>query len=624
MTPTLINIEAYTGLTSSDTLLTDLPSSSVSSSIPGFHKDAKNYGQFLRMNKGTGSPPSEDEHIAFLLMWLCKNIFCVLASKITLHFINIAKSLATGKPISLGLLVLAHLYRAIALISAEPYEMNLNVPRPLWILRMWLHAHFHESRPQHVYHRSLLSRLYNSSSFFAIPSDIPHGDALKHFLIKKFHSVMACRDLPYCGISNKKSQCSVEVYLPSFIARQFGMYQVIPLPPASSFNGLTSVRPIIKNESEFHQYTHLYKESQGLFELEVSIESANSTFHFDLWWNRKTCTYFMNTASDMVSHVFLSTEIITKYVKPSYEMTSISIIPANRTITCSNDHNAASALTDSGSDSNDDTATISQAIKKRRTTTSNTAGPRVILPGQTFPPRNIKRKGKSGTTFFPKGDRHAPTTHTNITSQSSLAKQLSDQSESETTDASHEIDPQPVVTIVPSLAETKMPFNSHLIIEDITEAEGNSDVDDFLIDHDPAQNSNCELALTNNFESTISKFLHSLDEKLATFNKFRENIFDATSHCSSMISLQTSIQSKALEYTTASAKLTAQEHVVKELKAKLAEAEDVCGNLRCSIQHTIDEAEKEKKQYIDLLKASKNRNEARIQAEEAITAHHAS
>ncbi|KAF3431770.1 hypothetical protein FNV43_RR26506 [Rhamnella rubrinervis] len=168
-----------------------------------------------------------------------------------------------------------------------------------------------------------------------------------------------------------------------------------------------------------------------------------------------------------------------------------------------------------------------------------------------------------------------------------------------------------------------MPFNYHLIIEDITEAERNSDVDDFLVNHDPnhdpAQNSNCELALTNNSEtdkkkidaakkvllemvdigfdivtkeeaqnnyrksiavlieagffldnmkSSISKFFHSLDEELATFNKFRENIFNEASHRSSMILLQTSIQSKASEYTMASAKLTAQEHLVEELKAK--------------------------------------------------------
>ena len=110
MTPTLIDIEAYTGLSSSDTLLSGSPSTLVSPlDTARLQKDAKNYGQFLRMNKGTDHPPTNDEHIAFLLMWLCRNIFCVLASKMTLQFIDIAKSLATGKPVSLGPLVLAHL-----------------------------------------------------------------------------------------------------------------------------------------------------------------------------------------------------------------------------------------------------------------------------------------------------------------------------------------------------------------------------------------------------------------------------------------------------------------------------------------------------------------------------------
>ena len=83
------------------------------------------------MNKGTNNPSINNEHIVILLLWLCRNIFCVLASNMTLQFIDIAKSLATGKPVSLGPMVLAHLYRAIALISADPKEMNPNVPGPL-------------------------------------------------------------------------------------------------------------------------------------------------------------------------------------------------------------------------------------------------------------------------------------------------------------------------------------------------------------------------------------------------------------------------------------------------------------------------------------------------------------
>ncbi|KAF3455884.1 hypothetical protein FNV43_RR00526 [Rhamnella rubrinervis] len=369
MTPTLIDIEAYIRLTSFDTFLTGPPSSLVSSlNISGFHKDAKNYGQFLRMKKGTGSPPTEDEHIPFLLMWLCKNVLCLLASKITLQFINIAKSLAIGRFTSLGLL-------------------------------MWLHAHFHEITPP----------------------------------------IMEMANVPF--------------------GRRILQIMMMILQP--------SLKP-----------------------------------------SRRGQQLLMSLISNL----------------------------APRTITV-------------------DDLTLPHTI---------------------------------------------------------------------TQDVSNEIDPHSIITIGPSLTKTETPFNSHPIIEDITKAERNSDVDDFLIDHDPTQNSDLELALTNNSKFAISKFLHSLDKEPATFNQFHENIFDAASHRSSMISLQTSIQSKASEYTTASAKLTTQEHLVEELKAKLTEPADIYENLRRSIQHTIGEAKKEKKQHIDLFTTSNSRDEVRVQVEEAITARHAS
>ncbi|KAF3449899.1 hypothetical protein FNV43_RR05978 [Rhamnella rubrinervis] len=234
----------------------------------------------------------------------------------------------------------------------------------------------------------------------------------------------------------------------------------------------------------------------------------------------------MNLVSDMVSHVFSSTEITTKYIKPSYETTSMGIILTRRTIVCSTNHNVAShPPTDS--DSDDDITIISQAIKKRRTTTSNTVGPttRLLL---TLSPRFKKIRSFLVLPIWIRLFQFWLT------------------------------------QVCPLLTETRMPFNSHLIVKDITEAERNFDVDDFLVDHDPAQNSDCELALTNNYES------------------------------------------------------------VEELKAKLTEAEDIYENLRRSIQHTIDEVEKEEKQYVDLFIASKNRDEARVQAEATITARHAS
>ena len=128
----------------------------------------------------------------------------------------------------------------------------------------------------------------------------------------------------------------------------------------------------------------------------------------------------------------------------------------------------------------------------------------------------------------------------------------------------------------------------------------------------------------DSIRSSISKLLNSLDQEVATFTHFRDSIFDAVSHRSSMNSLQTSIHSRASKYATVSANLAAQERLVEELKAKLTEAEETCGNMRHSIQLTIDEAEKEKKQYVDLRNASKDKEEKKIEAEAAIAARHAS
>ena len=128
----------------------------------------------------------------------------------------------------------------------------------------------------------------------------------------------------------------------------------------------------------------------------------------------------------------------------------------------------------------------------------------------------------------------------------------------------------------------------------------------------------------DSIRSSISKLLNSLDQEVATFTRFRDSIFDAVSHRSSMISLQTSIHSRASKYATVLADLAAQEHLVEELKTKLAEAEETCGNMRHSIQLTIDEVEKEKKQYVDLRNASKGKEEKKLEAEAVIAARHAS
>ena len=202
-----------------------------------------------------------------------------------------------------------------------------------------------KDRPQHVYHHSLLSRNHiNGNVFFIYPRNALNGDVLRDFLIKKFSSVLVCRDLPYGGTCSKRSKCSAEVYLPSFVARQFGMHQAIPLPPVFSFNGFTSARPTFKDEIEFQQHIHFHEKFKNSFGFEVFTASANSTSHFDSWWEKQMCIHFNDSASDVVSEIFSSTRISTKYVKPTYDlMSTMSIIPSVRAMACSAHPNASSS-----------------------------------------------------------------------------------------------------------------------------------------------------------------------------------------------------------------------------------------------------------------------------------------
>ncbi|KAF3438272.1 hypothetical protein FNV43_RR21033 [Rhamnella rubrinervis] len=136
-----------------------------------------------------------------------------------------------------------------------------------------------------------------------------------------------------------------------------------------------------------------------------------------------------------------------------------------------------------------DTVTISQAIKKRRTQLLILVDPVFNLVPRTM---TIDHSTHSHTITQVQENMTIPSP-ANLDTTLSVSVNTS-------VDVSHDIDLQPIVTIDPLLTKTEMPFNSHLIIEDITDAEGNSDVDDFLIDHDPAKDSDFELALMNNSE----------------------------------------------------------------------------------------------------------------------------
>nr|CAD1822727.1 unnamed protein product [Ananas comosus var. bracteatus] len=72
------------------------------------------YSKFIRKFAGESpAPVTKNEHTAFLLYWLCHNIFCTRSQKINRDFVPIAVGLSNGDRLALGPYFLAFVYREI-------------------------------------------------------------------------------------------------------------------------------------------------------------------------------------------------------------------------------------------------------------------------------------------------------------------------------------------------------------------------------------------------------------------------------------------------------------------------------------------------------------------------------
>ncbi|XP_021833175.1 uncharacterized protein LOC110772988 [Prunus avium] len=215
------------------------------------------------------APLGEVEHAAFLLYWLCKFVLCTQANKVILEFAHLADYLAQGGRLALGPFLLGHIYRTLHDIVTD--GMKPKHGDPLWAFQFWLQAYFPElrgvanisdteplanafSRAHRKHHTSafcykffygLVERtgtqfricltwsfpLFLTHDLFVIPDGETEND-----LKEIWGSFLVSRDL-HCGLS----KAGAEIYLPNFMARQFGLIQTAPLPPLST-NRLSSWR----------------------------------------------------------------------------------------------------------------------------------------------------------------------------------------------------------------------------------------------------------------------------------------------------------------------------------------------------------------------------------------------
>lgn len=143
LTPTLFDVAAITGLSPiGDTFdPTAELRRSFDFSRPGFQNYMEDH-----FDKESDDV-SNEEHIAFLTLWLSYYVFCPGSLQITKSYVSLAVQLISGKRISLGKLLLGSLYRSLGKATIQMKELHesnkaLNISGPIWLLQLWLNATF--------------------------------------------------------------------------------------------------------------------------------------------------------------------------------------------------------------------------------------------------------------------------------------------------------------------------------------------------------------------------------------------------------------------------------------------------------------------------------------------------
>ncbi|XP_059637842.1 uncharacterized protein LOC132279816 [Cornus florida] len=296
------------------------------------------YSHFLSVCKGTG-PVTLTEHIAFLIYWLNKCMFRGPAGAITKDFTQVAIALASGQKLALAPLVLSHLYRAIHDFIAVNFATGAG---PLWLLQFWLQAYFPELGPQinpyadvPLYGYHYLAAQPKSQSFAACfcyfydqaiyrspmqfipflprtkgpkwllygPGEAPPADAEEHHAV--WSSFLIGRDLHYspARLGSANCKCGVEYYNAAQLARQFGLTQLVPLPPYPSCNKVFSIRSFISSDAQIKNTSNLFQDFKTDFQVKRFEEMPNSTSAFDIWWTKYIITTRVEDAGTVLMRI---------------------------------------------------------------------------------------------------------------------------------------------------------------------------------------------------------------------------------------------------------------------------------------------------------------------------------
>ncbi|XP_059636069.1 uncharacterized protein LOC132278285 [Cornus florida] len=233
----------------------------------------QSHGPFLKEMLGEeGTNVDEQEHIGFLLLWLCRYLLCAPAIQITKDLTQLAIALLKGKPMALAPFLLASLYRGLSDLITSNFSRSEG---PFWLYQFWLHAYFPELalpiwlapndpllsfeyarvKPKDHSFNDCFQLFYHQCKIRTQSQFLPFSkcqlapswlfprtaesspEQIDRYITSWGHFLIA-RDIPCNTVAPNlpKSRTVVEFYNPTQLARQFGLTQMIPVPPHFSYN----------------------------------------------------------------------------------------------------------------------------------------------------------------------------------------------------------------------------------------------------------------------------------------------------------------------------------------------------------------------------------------------------
>ncbi|KAL5122913.1 hypothetical protein HKD37_02G003610 [Glycine soja] len=145
MTPTLLDVAALTGLRPNGETYDPTKSSD---NIKLVYKE-NTFSKYIAEHKGSVEEEvSDEEHVAFLTLWLSHYVFCTKSLQVAKRFIPMAIQIHEGQSFGFGRLLLAVLYESLGEacddLKKSKDGSSFLVSGPMWLLQLWLNATFEQ------------------------------------------------------------------------------------------------------------------------------------------------------------------------------------------------------------------------------------------------------------------------------------------------------------------------------------------------------------------------------------------------------------------------------------------------------------------------------------------------